>query len=61
MADIGGIIGAFLTIIIVFLLGYVFLTVFWVLNPALAILFGIVIAVIVIAILVKIFGGLGGD
>lgn len=55
--DIGGIIGAIITLFIVFLLGYVFLMVFWQLNPALAILFGIVIAIAVIAIIAKLLRG----
>ena len=55
--DIAGIIGVIITVFVVLLLGYVFLMVFWQLNPALAILFAIIIGIIILAMIAKVLGG----
>jgi membrane protein DedA with SNARE-associated domain len=51
MTELDSIIGVILTLFIVFLLGYVFVLVFWELSPLLAVLFILAMAIIVIGIL----------
>jgi Na+/H+ antiporter NhaC len=55
MPDLNAIVEVLFTLFIVFLLGYVFLLVFWQLSPLLAVLFCVVMAVVVIGILSGIF------
>lgn len=54
MPDLNAIVGVLFTLFIVFLLGYVFITVFSALSPTLAFLFGIVLVVVVIGMLSQI-------
>jgi hypothetical protein len=57
MIDLDDIVQAFFALFIVVLLGYVFINVFFVLSPTLAVLFGIVVVVVVAGILYQIFKG----
>lgn len=54
MPDIDDLIEMFISLIVIFLLGYVFYLVFWQLSPLMAVLFIVAVAIIVIGILLEI-------
>ena len=62
MGTLDALIQQLLDCFVVALLGYVFFTVLWTLNPLVSVLFVIAIVGIAVAIILGIFrGGLGGD
>ena len=60
MADLDALIQAVVGLFVVALLGYVFFTVLWTLNPLVSILFVLAVVAIAVAIILGIIRG-GGD